>query len=88
MKRFGDAVAMLFCDPERIFAGHETPAHRSLARDIGASVTDLERLQRLTPSALRMVQRPEGLAGLHEEDVLVIDIPDGRERFSKTEMSS
>ena len=35
-----------------------------------------------------MMQRPEGLAGLHEEDMLVIDFPGGHEGFSKTEMPS
>jgi hypothetical protein len=35
-----------------------------------------------------MVQGPEGLAGRHEEDVLVIDLPGGLEGFSKTEMPS
>jgi hypothetical protein len=35
-----------------------------------------------------MVQRPEGLAGLHEEDVLVIDLPGGHEGGSKTQMPS
>jgi hypothetical protein len=36
-----------------------------------------------------MVQRPEGLAGLHhEEDVLVIDVPGGFKRCSKTEVPS
>jgi hypothetical protein len=35
-----------------------------------------------------MVQRPGGLAGLHKEDVLVIDHSGGREGFSKTEMPS
>jgi hypothetical protein len=33
-----------------------------------------------------MVQTPEGLAGLHEEDVLVIDLPSGLECCSKTEV--
>src|SRR5882757_2110329 len=35
-----------------------------------------------------MVQRPEGLAGLHEENVLVIELPGGGKGFSMTEMSS
>jgi hypothetical protein len=35
-----------------------------------------------------MVQSPEGLAGLHEENVLVIDLPGDLEGFSKTEMPS
>jgi hypothetical protein len=35
-----------------------------------------------------MVQGPEGLAGLHEEHVLVIDPPGGLKGFSKTEMPS
>jgi hypothetical protein len=45
-------------------------------------------LQGLAPSVLRMMQRPEGLAGLHEEDMLVIDFPGGHEGFSKTEVPS
>jgi hypothetical protein len=35
-----------------------------------------------------MVQRPEGLAGLHEENVLVIDLPGGHEGFSETKLPS
>ena len=35
-----------------------------------------------------MVQGPERLAGLHEEDVLVIDLPGGLKRCSKTEVPS
>jgi hypothetical protein len=35
-----------------------------------------------------MVQRPEGLASLRKEDVLVIDLPGGGKGFSKTEMPS
>ena len=35
-----------------------------------------------------MLQRPEGLAGLLEEDMLVIDRPDGDEGFSEAEVLS
>jgi hypothetical protein len=35
-----------------------------------------------------MVQRPEGLTRLQEEDVLVIDLPGGLKRFAKTEVPS
>jgi hypothetical protein len=35
-----------------------------------------------------MLQRAEGLAGLHEENVVVIDLSGGREGFSKTKMPS
>jgi hypothetical protein len=45
-------------------------------------------LQGLAPSTLRVVQSPEGLAGLHEENVVVIDLSGGREGFSKTKMPS
>jgi len=79
---------MLLGHPERILAGHEIPAHGSLTRGVRTSVVHLQRLQGLTPSALRMVQSPEGLAGLHEEDVVVIDLPGDLQGFSKTEMPS
>jgi hypothetical protein len=69
----GDAVAVLLGDPQRIFAGHQVPAHRRVPGHVWSPIPQFQRHQGCAPSSCLDLQVQEGLACFAEEDVVVLD---------------
>ncbi len=62
-----DAVSVLLRDPKQIPTQHELPGHRGMARVVGATPLNIERLDGLAPAPagdLRVADRPD----VFEED--------------------
>jgi hypothetical protein len=83
----GEAVAVLPGDPQRIFASHQVPAHRRMARDVRPPIPQLQRREGRAPSSGLNLQVSEGLARFAEEDVVVSDDTGSLKSGAKRELT-
>ena len=72
-----DTVTMLLGHPQEILADHEVPAHGRVASNVGSPMTQLQRAKALAPSDGGAEQIANGLIGIREEDMIMVDLPGG-----------
>jgi len=81
-----EAVAMLRRHPDIYLADHQVPAHGRVTGGVGTSVSDLQGLQRLTPSKRRHLQISHRLTVVTDEDVIVIECAGRGEAFTQAKL--
>ncbi len=64
---------MLFRHPQGIAPEHEVPAHRGMPGRVWFAIADRQTLQGAAPARVGIHQVADRLAGLREEQTLVVD---------------
>ena len=80
-------MTMLPGHPQQILAEHELPAHGRVAGHVGPAMTQLQRAQALAPSDGGAEQIANGLTGILEEHLVVIDLPPGLQARAQAKLS-
>ncbi|HYL60098.1 MAG TPA: hypothetical protein VEU51_14605 [Candidatus Acidoferrales bacterium] len=80
-------MAVHLRDPQRILANHQVPAHRGVARVVRVAIARLHLAQRAAPAHPRILKVADRLAGLLEEEIVVLNLAGQLKASTEREMA-